>query len=225
MRDDAAACRARTAEPNDRECVHTLVSAGSSGLRHKAGSVNRVPSAEIEELITKAVQQYWEESGSALAAATTAIRAIVRKVEVLPALIKLTLKATDGVATGADSTTITIPWAKTSSARKREILGNQPQADLRPIRTEARTRLLKGTAQGRRWLELLLDGKIADVASLAKQHEVSEKTVRSTLSLAFLAPDIVQAAIDGKLPRGLGVTQMTDLSPDWSEQRRQLGIG
>jgi site-specific DNA recombinase len=42
--------------------------------------------------------------------------------------------------------------------------------------------------------------------------------------LAFLAPDIVQAAIDGKLPRGIGVTQMTDLPMDWAAQRQQLGI-
>ncbi len=143
----------------------------------------------------------------------------------LPASIKLTFKPAEGVEAEADSTTVNIPWAKASNARKREILGHQPQAEVRPIRTEARTRLLKGVAQGRQWLELLLDGKIADVPTLAKQNEVSEKTVRSTLSLAFLAPDIIQAAIDGKLPRGLGVSQMTDLSVDWSEQRRQLGIG
>jgi site-specific DNA recombinase len=44
------------------------------------------------------------------------------------------------------------------------------------------------------------------------------------ITLAFLAPDIVQAIIDGKLPRGLGISQMTDLPAHWTEQRRQLGI-
>ena len=68
-------------------------------------------------------------------------------------------------------------------------------------------------------------GKADDIRSLAIKHKLSEKTVRSTLSLAFLAPDIVQAAIDGKLPRGLGISSMTDLPADWVQQRRQLGIG
>jgi site-specific DNA recombinase len=85
--------------------------------------------------------------------------------------------------------------------------------------------LLKGIAQGRLWLDQLIAGHIEGITALAAKQNVSEKTVRSTLSLAFLAPDIVQAAIDGKLPRGLGVTQLTDLPMHWTAQRQQLGIG
>jgi site-specific DNA recombinase len=48
--------------------------------------------------------------------------------------------------------------------------------------------------------------------------------VRSLLSLAFLAPDIVEAAVLNHLPRGLGITDLTDLPPDWNEQRRQLSL-
>jgi hypothetical protein len=44
------------------------------------------------------------------------------------------------------------------------------------------------------------------------------------LSLAFLSPEIVSAAIKGTLPRGLGLSDMTDLPMDWSEQRKRLGI-
>lgn len=74
-------------------------------------------------------------------------------------------------------------------------------------------------------MEQLLTGDAEDIAALAAKHQISEKTVRSTLSLAFLAPDIVQAAIDGRLPRGLGVSQMTDLPADWVLQRQQFGLG
>jgi len=35
-----------------------------------------------------------------------------------------------------------------------------------------------------------------------------------TISLAFLAPDLVNAAIDGRLPHGMGVTRLTDLPPN-----------
>ncbi len=195
------------------------------GLRSKAGTVHRVPATEIEKAVIEAVQRHCERNNDVVAADNTAIRDMIHKVEVLPASIKLTLKPAEGLPNEAESTTVIIPWAKPSSARRREILGHQTQSTSRPVRTEARSRLLKGISQGRRWLESLLESKVADVATLARQHDVSEKTVRSTLSLAFLAPDIIQAAIDGKLPRGLGISQMTDLSVDWSEQRRQLGIG
>jgi hypothetical protein len=44
------------------------------------------------------------------------------------------------------------------------------------------------------------------------------------LSLAFLAPDIVKAAVGGTLPRGFGVSRLTDLPANWKEQRRTLGL-
>lgn len=121
---------------------------------------------------------------------------------------------------------LTIVWTKPSAIRKREILGNdKPVTSARPIRSEARTRLLKAVAQGRYWMDQLISGDAEDIAALSAKHQISEKTVRSTLSLAFLAPDIVQAAIDGRLPRGLGVSQMTDLPADWDFQRQQFGLG
>jgi hypothetical protein len=44
------------------------------------------------------------------------------------------------------------------------------------------------------------------------------------LSLAFLAPDLVKAIVENRLPRGLGLTRMTDLPHDWYDQRRVLGV-
>jgi hypothetical protein len=41
---------------------------------------------------------------------------------------------------------------------------------------------------------------------------------RLTLSLAFLAPEIVKAAIDGRLARGGGISRLSDLPVSWREQ-------
>jgi hypothetical protein len=41
-----------------------------------------------------------------------------------------------------------------------------------------------------------------------------------TISLAFLAPDLVKAAIDGRLPHGMGVARLCDLPAEWSRQRQ-----
>jgi len=45
-----------------------------------------------------------------------------------------------------------------------------------------------------------------------------------TISLAFLAPDLVQAAINGRLPHGMGVARLSDLPPEWSRQYQMLGL-
>ena len=46
-----------------------------------------------------------------------------------------------------------------------------------------------------------------------------------TISLAFLAPDLVNAAIDGRLPHSMGVTRLTDLPAEWSRQHQMLDLG
>jgi hypothetical protein len=44
------------------------------------------------------------------------------------------------------------------------------------------------------------------------------------VSLAFLAPDIVKAAVAGTLPRGFGVSRLIDPPAGWIEQRKALGL-
>jgi site-specific DNA recombinase len=50
----------------------------------------------------------------------------------------------------------------------------------------------------------------------------SERHVRSTLNLAFLAPEIVRAAVDGTLPDGLGVVALAEMDADWLSQREAI---
>jgi site-specific DNA recombinase len=45
-----------------------------------------------------------------------------------------------------------------------------------------------------------------------------------TLSLAFLAPAIVTAAVEGRLPRGFGLKRLVDLTIAWPDQWRTLGL-
>ena len=92
------------------------------------------------------------------------------------------------------------------------------------IRAEARARLLIATAYGRSWLDQLVRGNVPDPAAIAARENRSERSVRMILSLAFLAPDIVKAAIGGTLPRGHGLSTLTDLPMDWIEQRKVVGL-
>jgi site-specific DNA recombinase len=50
------------------------------------------------------------------------------------------------------------------------------------------------------------------------------RSVNMMISLAFVAPDIVEAAAAGRLPRGIGVTRLVDLSLSSVEQKTALGL-
>jgi hypothetical protein len=45
-----------------------------------------------------------------------------------------------------------------------------------------------------------------------------------TISLAFLSPALVKAALEGRLPRGIGVTRLCDTPAEWSRQHQALGL-
>jgi site-specific DNA recombinase len=45
-----------------------------------------------------------------------------------------------------------------------------------------------------------------------------------TISLAFLAPSLVKAAVEGRLPRGIGLARLIDAPVEWDQQHRMLGL-
>jgi hypothetical protein len=60
--------------------------------------------------------------------------------------------------------------------------------------------------------------------SIASREGKSERSIRMTLSLAFLAPEIIKAAVEGRLPRGFGIKRLVDLPMAWPDQWRTLGL-
>jgi hypothetical protein len=90
----------------------------------------------------------------------------------------------------------------------------------RPMKAEHKARLLRAVRNGLIWLGELVDLKVADTEALAQREGLSERNIRMTLSLAFLAPDVIIAALDGRLPRGLGLTRLTELPVSWTDHAR-----
>ena len=129
-------------------------------------------------------------------------------------------------STKADSQTDRVPWRKTPSTRRREILVPESVASqtIRPIRSENRALLVTSIARGRRWLNELLADANTDVERIAAREACSLRKVNMTISLAFLAPDLVKAAIEGRLPHGMGVARLCELPAEWSRQHRMLGL-
>ena len=60
--------------------------------------------------------------------------------------------------------------------------------------------------------------------SIAEREGCSARQINMTISLAFLAPDLTKAALDGRLPHGMGVARLCDLPVEWSRQRQMLGL-
>src|SRR4051794_242095 len=103
-----------------------------------------------------------------------------------------------------------IPWSRAATKRRREVIAPE-QAELsdhRPMRAETRATLMRAIALGRRWLDELITSAISTPQATAQREGCSQRHAERTISLAFLAPDLVQAAVDGRLSRGVGVSRL-----------------
>jgi site-specific DNA recombinase len=125
-----------------------------------------------------------------------------------------------------DANILTIGWVAPSPYRRREIIqgANADSSSSRPLPTSARLVLMKALRKAHRWLEELLTGPNQTIEAIAARESKSERSIRMTLSLAFLSPDLVKAAIEGRLPRGFGHTRLIDLPIAWSDQWAALGL-
>ena len=65
---------------------------------------------------------------------------------------------------------------------------------------------------------------MTDVQHVAARQKCSVRQVNMTISLAFLAPDLVRAAVEGRLPRGIGVERLRDAPAEWNRQFEALGL-
>jgi site-specific DNA recombinase len=62
------------------------------------------------------------------------------------------------------------------------------------------------------------------IESTAAREKKTERSIRMALSLSFLSPVLVKAAIEGRLSRGFGVKRLMDLPMAWSDQWSALGL-
>ena len=196
------------------------------GQPEQAGSISRVPAPEIEALVTKSVRD--QRGLSANLDDKTLVQTYVTRVDLRPNRLIIELAKIKGAKARRrpSSQRLEVPWRKTSSTRRREILLPENPSSHRagPIRSENRALLIASIAKGRRWLSELMTEPAITVEAIARREDCSARKVNMTISLAFLAPDLVKAAFEGRLPYGMGVTRLCELPPEWSCQYRALGL-
>ena len=192
--------------------------AALQGDKSKAGSIVRVPATDVETLVAEALGNRSPDR----AASQTDIRNLIDRVVIGRATIRIQLSE---VAEEIDSARIlTLPWTPPSPYCKREIIqgANDANTYARPMRANARAILIEALGDAHRWLNELLSDPRQTLESIASREGKTERSIRMTLSLAFLAPEIVKAAVQGRLPRGFGLKRLVDLPMAWPDQWRTL---
>ena len=226
--------------------------AALTGRTQEAGSVVRIPASEIENRVARAVGPHLAGRASAIDGChiNHGVRGgdqaipqleLTRRLrrdpptenDVRNAIERATVGATrieivlsESVIAEGQDRVLTLPRTWTPSRRRREIIQGMGEAQqpLRAMRTKARDGFIKALHDAHRWLDELLFDPAQTIESLAIREGKSERSIRMTLSLAFISPVLAEAAMEGRLPRGFCVKRLTDLPMLWSEQWRAVGL-
>jgi hypothetical protein len=85
--------------------------------------------------------------------------------------------------------------------------------------------LIKSVARAHPWPEKIIRGELTGLRSIAQLTSLDEHYAGRILNCSFLAPDIVEAILDGRQPANLTVQKLLRSLPlAWAEQRRRLGF-
>jgi site-specific DNA recombinase len=199
-----------------------------------AGAISRVPAADIEDAVLKslAARLAAHQDGSTSNALQLRDRETLARlvtgivVHTDKLVVRLRSDQTDEEPDHLDGWSLIIPWQKPPSKRSRRILlpHNASPGDVQPERFERRARLVSAIAKGREWLDDVVSGRVTTVQEICIREKCSIRQVNMTISLAFLAPNLVKAAVEGRLPRGIGIERLRDPPAEWSRQFEVLGL-
>jgi hypothetical protein len=213
------------------------------GQSDEAAKLNRVPATEIEKLVLSALRKHLAEKPHKKVGAEgpdtlndkELISTHISRIDVQPDHLAIQLSAkSEGESEAQDPrhsaerpNVLTVPWRKTPAKRPREIIlpaSTSSHPDPRPIRAETRVKLVTAIAKARHWLDELIAGTATNVEQIAAREKCSIRQVNRMITLAFIAPTLVQAAVDGRLPRGVGVATLRDCPAEWTRQFERLGL-
>ncbi len=118
-----------------------------------------------------------------------------------------------------DTVTLHVPFRVVKRGGRKEM--QMPEGATQPRRTD--NTLVRALARAFRWKRMLDSGEFATVAELAEREVIASSYMTRVLRLTLIAPDIVEAILDGK--QGPEVTMARVLVPfpeAWEEQRQSF---
>ena len=206
------------------------------GKRQGAGSIGRVPAAEIEALVLAAMRHHLQASGAEPQPSDRdLIERRVERITLTPKHITLQMRPSSDAAPAGmvaedpghnamgdlRGATIAIPWSGPMPATVKGIV--HVPAHNTPIKPARRETLLTAIAKARQWIDDMAQGRTATFTQIARREGKVERHVRLLAPLAFLSPRIVAAIIDGSAPANLTATSLARALPfSWAEQESRL---
>ncbi|MDT7040794.1 recombinase family protein [Candidatus Nitronereus thalassa] len=211
---------------------------------HEAGSVARLPSHELEQLVNnQVIGTLTKEDGSQELAKRLVrmsdqeqcqvLRRIIQKVVVSRNKVRITLNLTGGLSLldltqdinneeDAHPLQLEVPFTLVPRGGKHHILVNGSGDG---VNAKPNAVLVRAVVRGYHWREQLLTGSNISLKQFAKEQAVKARYMMRLLRVSFLAPDIIEAILNGTQPVTMTLERFRRPIPlDWATQRQLFGF-
>ena len=100
------------------------------------------------------------------------------------------------------------------------VLSSERSSAWAPAKPHPYETLIRALARAHRWKRMLEEGRYRSAAEIAEAEGVTRSFVNRLLRLTLLAPDIVEAILEGRQPKGMQLQEITRAMPSvWEAQR------
>lgn len=118
-----------------------------------------------------------------------------------------------------ETVTLHVPFRVVKRGGRKEM--QMPESATQPRRTD--NTLVKALARAFRWKRMLESGEFASISELADREGIAFTYMARLMRLSLLAPEFVDAIMDGRQPESVTLANMMDPFPlDWKEQRMRF---
>lgn len=121
--------------------------------------------------------------------------------------------------------TVRVPISiRRRGGRKLVLAPDGAEVTAAPVTRHVDNAMVKAIARAFRWRDMLEKGEYATIREIAVAEKINETYVGRVLRLTLLAPDIVEAIVNGRQPTGLQLDRLARRFPvGWQEQRQTFG--
>ena len=120
-----------------------------------------------------------------------------------------------------DTVTLHVPFRIVKRGGRKEM--QMPEGSTQPRRADGT--LVKALARAFRWKRMLESGEFATIAELAEREGIAPSYMTRVLRLTLLAPDIVEAVLDGRQgPKVTLARVLEGFQAEWIQQRQSFCV-
>ena len=124
------------------------------------------------------------------------------------------------MSAAAQMLTVRVPLAVRKRGGRKLVV--TPSASAHLVPAQADSTLVKALARAFRWRRMLEASRYGTILELAEGEKINSSYVSRVLRLTLLAPEIVEAILDGRQPEGMTLPALMEPFPvEWKTQQSQ----